>query len=117
MSGNFCSSGEDLRKATADMTKRLCRDNTVKHLEAFLACRLIPLDKQPGVRPIEIGEILRRVIGKIVMKLLKRDILKATGSLQIWAGQDAGTEAAIHAVYEMFNKESTEAVLMGGIFS
>ena len=51
------------------------------------------------------------------MKLLKRDILKATGSLQIWAGQDAGSEAAIHAVYEMFNKESTEAVLMGGIFS
>ena len=62
MLGNFGSSGEDLRKAIADMTKQLCRDNTVKHLEAFLACRLIPLDKQPGVRPIGIGEILRRVI-------------------------------------------------------
>ena len=76
MSGNFGSSGEDLRKAIADMTKRPYRDNTVKHLEAFLACRLIPLDKQPGVRPIGIGEILIRVIGKIVMKLLKRDVLK-----------------------------------------
>ena len=54
------------------MTKRLCRDNTVKHLEAFFAFSLIPLDKQPGVRPFGIGEILRRVIGKIVMKLLKR---------------------------------------------
>ena len=32
MSGNFDSSGEDLRKATADTTKRLCQDNTVKHL-------------------------------------------------------------------------------------
>ena len=72
MSGNFGSSGQDLRKAIADMTKRLCRDNTVKHLEAFLACRLIPLDKQPGVTPIGIGEILRRVIGKIVIKLLKK---------------------------------------------
>ena len=80
MSGNFGSSGEDLRKAIADMTKRLCRDNTVKHLEAFLACRLIPLDKQAGVRPIGIGDILRRVIGKIVMKLLRRDVLKTTGS-------------------------------------
>ena len=76
MSGNFGSSGEGLRKAIVDMIKRLCRDNTVKHLEAFLACRLIPLDKQPGVRPIGIGEILIRVIGKIVMKLLKRDDLK-----------------------------------------
>ena len=64
------------------MTKRICRDDTVKHLEAFLACRLIPLDKQPGVRPIGIGGILRRVIGKTVMKLLKRDVLKGTGSLQ-----------------------------------
>ena len=112
MSGNFGTSGEDLIKAVADMTKRLCQDNTVKHLKAFLACRLISLDIQPGVRPIGIGEVLRRAIGKIVMKLLKRDVLKATGSLQLCAGQDAGSEAAIHAVYEMFNKESTEAVLM-----
>ena len=112
MSGNFGSSGKDLRKAIADMTKRLFRDNTVKHLEAFLACSLISLDKEPGVRPIGIGKILRRVIGKIVMKLLKRDVLRATGSLQPCAGQDAGSEPTIHAVYEMFNKESTEAVLM-----
>ena len=94
------------------MTKQICRDNIVKHLEAFLACRLKPLDKQTGVRPIGIGEILRRVIGKIVMKFLKRDVLKATGALQLCAGQDAWSEAAIHTVYEMFSKESTEAVLM-----
>ena len=83
-------SGEDLRKAIADMTKRLCQDNTVKHLEVFLACRLIPLDKQPGIRPTGIGKVLRPVTGKIVMKLLKKDVLKVTGSLQLCAGQDAG---------------------------
>ena len=112
MSGNFGTLGEDLRKATADMTKRLCQDNKVKHLEAFLACRLILLDKQPGVRPIEISEVLERVIGKIVMKLFKKDVLKATGSLQLCAGQESGSEPAIYAIYEMFNKEITEAVLM-----
>ena len=106
LSGNFGSS-EDLRKAIADMTKPLCQDNTVKHLEAFLAW-----DKHSGVRSIGIDDILRRAIGKIVLKLLKKDVLKATGSLQLCAEQDAGSEAAIHAVYEMFNKESTEAVLM-----
>ena len=38
------------------------------------------------VRPIGIGGILRRVIRKIVMKLLRRDVLKATGSLQLCSG-------------------------------
>ena len=33
MSRNFGTSGEDLREAIADMTKRLCQDKTVKHLE------------------------------------------------------------------------------------
>ena len=50
---NFGTSGEDFRKTIVDITKRLCKDNTVKHLEAFLACRLIPLDKQPRVDILE----------------------------------------------------------------
>ena len=78
MSENLGLSGEDLRMAIADMTKRLCQGKTVKHLEAFLVCRLLPLDRQPGVRPIGTGEVLRRVIEKMVMKLLKEDILKAS---------------------------------------
>ena len=41
------------------------------------------------------------------MELLRRD-----GSLQLCAGQDAGSEAAIHVVYKMFKEEDTEAVLM-----
>ena len=28
-------------------------------LEVFVACRLIPLDEDPGVRPIGIGEVTR----------------------------------------------------------
>ena len=44
------------------------------------------------------------------MKLLKKDVLKTTGSLQLCARQDAGIEAAIHAVYEMFNKEHIKSL-------
>ena len=65
ISGNFKNVGEDFRKSTAEMAKRLCAN----YLATFPGCRLIPLDKQPGVRRIGIGEVLRRVIGKIVMKL------------------------------------------------
>lgn len=47
------------------------------------------------------------------MKLLKRDVLKATVSLQLFAVQNASNEAAIHTVYKnTFNKENTKAVLM-----
>ena len=46
------------------------------------------------------------------MKLLRKDIVKATGSLQLCAGQDAGSEAVIHAVYDMFNEDDTGVVLM-----
>ena len=68
------------------------------------------MDKQPGVRPVGIGEVPIRFIGKVVMKNLKRDILKATQSLQFCAGQDLSSEAAIHTVYEMFNKENTGSI-------
>ena len=47
-----------------------------------------------------------------MIELLRKDILNATGLLQLCDGQDAGSEAATHAVYDMFSKDKTEAVLM-----
>ena len=84
------------------MIQRLCQYET--------ACRLIPLEKQPVVRPIGIVQVVRRIIGKVVIKPLKRDDLNATGLLQLYAGKDAN-EAAIH-VYTMSNKENIEAVFI-----
>ena len=112
LSANFGNTSEDLRKAIAQMTRRLCTDKNAQNISAFLASRLIPLDKNPGVRPIGVGEVLRRIIGKIVMKVVKKDVITSTGSLQLCAGQDAGCEAAIHSSYDLFHQDETEAVLM-----
>ena len=43
-------------------------------LEAYNACRLIPLDKNPGVKPIGEGEVLRRMIGRSILKYLLNDL-------------------------------------------
>ena len=60
---------------------------------------MIPLNKNPGLAPIGVGEVLRRIAGEVVMKILKKDVLHAAGSLQVCAGQEAGAEAAIRAMY------------------
>ena len=73
ISGKFGDVGEEPQKSIAKMAEILCQGRSANYLAAFLACRLIPLDKQPGVEAIGIGEVLRQVIGKIVMKLLRKD--------------------------------------------
>ena len=42
-------------------------------LTAYNSCRLIPLDKNPGVRPNGIGDVLRRIIGKTITQSIKSD--------------------------------------------
>ena len=69
-------------------------------------------DRNPGLRPIGVGETLRRIIGKTVAKVLKNEVADAVGSLQVCAGQDAGCEAAIHALRKIFEQEETEAVML-----
>jgi len=48
------------------MTKILCTQYIdPSTIEPLIASRLIPLDKGEGaVRPIRVGEVLRRIIGK-----------------------------------------------------
>ena len=80
-------------------------------LEAFTACRLIPLDKNPGVRPIGIGEMLRRLVSKCVLTVAHDEVTRMCGTMELCAGQCAGAEAAIHAVSDLFNRDDTEAAL------
>ena len=79
-------------------------------VSAFVACRLVPLDKCPGVRPIGIGEVPR--IAKVILKVVGGDVEDAAGPLQLCAGQDEGCEAAVHAMRNIFQDSETEAVLV-----
>ena len=65
-------------------------------LAALLANRGIAIDKNPGLRPVGVGEMLRRIIGKAIMEVTGSDVQKAVGALQLCAGHPAGVEAATY---------------------
>ena len=63
-----------------------------------MACRLVALDKRPGVHPVGIGETLRRSLTKVVMRAAGEQAKMACGYIQMCAGLEAGIEGATHAV-------------------
>ena len=98
----MCTAFQDASKDLCDALAAVARCISTTFVDpaglaAFIACRLIPLDKQPCVRPIGISETMRRIVSKVILRVTKAAIQSAVGSLQLCAGQDAGCEAAIHA--------------------
>ena len=95
------------------MARKLCTsfvDPTM--INTYTACYLIPLDKNPGVRPIDIGEVLCRIVGKAILTIFYHDILEVTGTIQLCTGQTSGAEAAVHAIHHPFEDDSCEAALL-----
>ena len=82
--------------------------NVWKH---FSLVSLIPLNISPGVRPMRIGDVLRRIIGKVEMSVVKKEVVQALGSLQVCTGQVAGVESAIHSMVALFESDNSAAVL------
>ena len=78
-------------------------------LAPLVGRRLIALDKCPGVHPVGIGEVVRRIVCKAIASVLSKDILDAVGSQQLCAGHTSGCEAAVHAARSMFSDPATEA--------
>ena len=109
----FGDKSSDLCRAIAFFTRKLCLENLdASSLEVFLACRLIPLDKNSGLYLTGVGEILRRIARKVVVSSIFNDIVDSVGSLQVCAGHEAGCKALIHAMNNIFQDKQTEAVLL-----
>ena len=78
----FQGACNDLCDDLASVARRLCTSYVdPAGIAALMAGRLIVLDKNPGVRPIGVGEVIRRIISKAVLSVVKLDILDATGYL------------------------------------
>ena len=92
---SFKTASADLCNSLASTARRICSCYVdPRGLSSFVACRLIALDKCPGVRPIGIGETVRRIRGRTIAIAISDDIQAAAGPLQVCAGHLAGCEAA-----------------------
>ena len=112
MCSAFHDSSHYLWSAVAAVGRQLCTTFVDPvGLQALTSCRLIALDKHPGVRPIGIGEVARRIIDKAILSIVKDDVLKVAGMQQLCGGQQSECEAAIHAVRSIFESPSCQAIL------
>ena len=73
---------------------------------------MLALDKNLGVRPIGVGEVVRRIIAKAVLSIVGTDIQQAAGPFQLCAGHTSGVEAAIDSMSTVFAEEKSEGILL-----
>ena len=99
---SYKAASHELCPSLAFTAQRLCT-NLIdpSAIAPLLASRLIALNKNPGVRPIGIGDTARRIIAKSILTITKHDIQDATGSVQLCTGQISG---AVHAVDTLFQQ-------------
>ena len=97
----FRCASEELRVVVASLADWMA--NYSSPWDAYCAlmdCRLVAVDKRPGVSPVDIGETLRRALAKLVMRAAGEQAKAACGNLQLCAGLEASIEGATHAVGE-----------------
>ena len=69
--------------------------------------RLVALDKQPGVRPVGVGENWRCPFAKIVIKFTGPEATMVCQDDHLCAGLKAGINGAIHGVQALRDEKSS----------
>lgn len=80
--------------------------------ETLMAFRLIPLNKNPGVRPIGIEKVIRRIIGKEILKITGSDVQVADDPLKSCGGHESGADASIHATNEILEEDHVKGAFL-----
>ncbi|KAI2510018.1 hypothetical protein MHU86_4444 [Fragilaria crotonensis] len=103
----FGRESEALREEMAAWTNWLANTSPPwAAYRAVMANRLVALDKQPGTRPVGIGEVYRRLWAKCLLKAIGSQATAACGNFNLCAGLQAGIEGAVHAVRDVFTDPS-----------
>ena len=110
---HFGQQSVEISKTIAKIAKKMATEELNPELmEPYNACRLRPLNKNPGVRLIGIGEVIPRIIGRTITKRLKNELMSLGSNYQLCLGQKCGIEYAIHTLRDQNSKTSANAVLL-----
>ena len=110
---HFGQQSVEISKTIAKIAKKIGHRRTKSRTNGtILRMQIKPLDKNPGVRPIGIGEVMRRIIGRTITKCLKNELMSLGSNYQLCLGQKSGNEYAIHTLRDQYSKTSADAVLL-----
>ena len=74
---------------------------------------LVPiLKKDGGIRPVVVGEVIRRLISKLCVEYIRPDILQYFQPVQLGVGVSGGAEAVLHAFNRAIRAEDFDAQLL-----
>ena len=74
----------------------------------MMSGRMIALDKQPGVRPVKVGETWRCLMAKCVLRVTGQEAKAACETEQLALGAETDMEAGIHAMRLLWAHHSQE---------
>jgi len=99
MCTSFQSASTDLCSSLTYVAQQIAASYVdPESLSPLLACSLIALDKNPGIRPIGIGETSCHIISQAILSAIFDCVLDR--------------KAAVHAMQNLFHSSSTQAVLL-----
>ena len=94
------------------MTRKLATTNTeLAQIVPFLSYRMTWLDKNPGIWPVGIGKIFRRIVTVALIQNFRGETQNATGPMQTCGGARSGVEAAVHTMSGLFDDSTRECIL------
>ena len=116
MIGLFLGSpvGQDLVVAALTKFCNLLLSGGVPHSVApyFYGARLHGAKKKDGsLRPIAVGEVLRRLAAKSAMASLREKIVGLLSPIQLGVGVRGGCEAMVHVVQGLLQQQDKELVI------
>ena len=95
----FGTASDTLRNTIMDLTNLLANTSPLwAYCRVLMVCCLVTLDKCPGIRPMGIGESLRRLMAKLVLATTGHQATAACGIDNLCAGLPAGIEGSVHTL-------------------